>query len=79
MCGGSTIQDVLTWPTDMFKTKTSDMQPLPSSPAKDDAAVQAAAERERELARRRKGKESTILTGSTLGKTADGQKTLLGQ
>jgi carbohydrate-binding DOMON domain-containing protein len=49
-----------------------------AAPSKSDAEVQAAMEKERTLARLRKGRSSTILT-SGLGLDDGGKKTLLGQ
>lgn len=54
------------------------VQPAPDPPAKNDAAVQASMEKERALARLRRGRSSTILT-SGLGLEDPGtKKTLLG-
>ena len=51
--------------------------PAPAVPKTSDAEVQAAMEKERELARLRKGRSSTILT-SGLGLENTGKATLLG-
>lgn len=52
------------------------LQSTPAVPAEDDAAVQEAIEKERELAQKRRGRRSTILTGS---QGVEDKKTLLGQ
>lgn len=49
----------------------------PEMPTREDPAVQEAIKRERELARRRRGRRSTILTGPG-GVGKDEKKTLLG-
>jgi len=51
--------------------------PLAPPPAVEDPEVQAAIRKERELARRRAGRQSTILT-SAAGVLDSGKKTLLG-
>lgn len=50
----------------------------PTTPSTTDPAVEEAAEKERRLARLRKGRASTILTPMT-GDLEGGKKTLLGQ
>ena len=55
------------------------VQPMSSAPSKSDAEVQAAMEKERTLARLRKGRSSTILTSGTGLAEGGGGKTLLGQ
>jgi hypothetical protein len=54
-----------------------DLQPLPPAPKASDADVEAAAQKERELARLRKSRKSTILT--QMATDNSGNKTLLGQ
>lgn len=67
MCGGNTVRDALTWPlTDTLFPTAPETSPLPKSPSATDPAVQAAMEKERELARTKKGRSGTILT-SALG------------
>lgn len=56
------------------KPKVQAYQPLPKE---EDPAVQEAIRKERELAQRRRGRRSTILTDSV--DQAAGKKTLLGQ
>jgi len=55
-------------------------EPAPVMPAVDNAAVMAALKKEQDLARLRKGRQSTILTPMTedQGTTTGGKKTLLG-
>jgi len=53
--------------------------PAPAPPQKSDADVQAAMEKERALARLRKGRSSTILTSGLGLEDAGTKKTLLGQ
>lgn len=56
----------------IFSSSSPDITPVVAAPTKSDAEVQAAIEKERELARRRKGRASTILTSvsdETLGKS----------
>lgn len=50
-------------------------QPAPTETSPD---VQEAVQKERELARRRKGRQSTILAGFTPGLLNSGQRTTLG-
>ena len=56
-------------------------KPAPVVPTKTDTAVETAGANEMALARLRKGRGSTILTGglSSLGTAGSGKKTLLGQ
>ncbi len=61
-----------------FGGGTPDVTPLPTTPTATDQAVEEAAAKEKLLARRRKGRESTILTGA-MGVDDSGKKTLLGQ
>lgn len=49
------------------------------APTQSDAEVQEALEKERELARRRRGRRSTILTSPQGVQDSGGWKTLLGQ
>lgn len=58
-------------------SKTPDIISLPATPTVSDADVEAAAQKERELARKRKGRKSTILTD--MATDTSGNKTLLGQ
>ena len=63
MCGGSTPA----------------LQPQPKIPDASDPAVQAAMEKEKQLAMLRKGRQSTILTSfAGLDNSGSGKKTLLG-
>ena len=52
--------------------------PAPAVPKTSDTEVQAAMEKERELARLRKGRRSTILTSGLVGLENTGKATLLG-
>lgn len=62
---------------DCFGGSSPAVQPAPKMPSSSDAEVEAARERERKLARLRKGRRSTILT--PLSDESGGSKTLLGQ
>ena len=56
------------------------VQPYVAPPKQGDPAVQEAIRKEKELAIKRKGRQSTILTSSQgLGDSGTGKKTLLGQ
>jgi len=52
--------------------------PIQAAPKLSDKEVEAAMARERELALRRKGRQSTILTQLGFGDYESGKKTLLG-
>ncbi len=52
--------------------------PLQAAPKYSDKEIEAAMAKERELARRRKGRQSTILTPLTTGDYEGEKKTLLG-
>lgn len=53
--------------------------PLPETPKREDPEVQAAIEKERELALKRRGRRSTILTSPLQSQYPEGKPTLLGQ
>jgi len=61
-----------------FGGGTSYTAPAMEPPKKSDAEVQAAMEKERSLARLRKGRRSTILTSGLDLDDTSGKKTLLG-
>ena len=81
MCGGGggipIISPLLKVLTGGGEKSTTTIQQLPPAPKASDADVEAAAQKERELARLRKSRKSTILT--QMATDNSGNKTLLGQ
>ena len=81
MCSGGkgipVVGPILSLLTGPGTASTPEHAPLPPAPKTTDADVEEAAQKERELARLRKGRKSTILTD--MATDSSGRKTLLGQ